>query len=133
MSWKKIIYILPCVVTVDNRIRVFQYKLLRSILFLSKMLFRFGIVSRALCSFCNSEEETLFYIFHDCTHTQNLWNQLQTCINENLVIPCLPPQKAMLAFIDTQQENRVIINHLILIFKFNVYKLRDLKALHFCV
>ena len=97
------------------------------------MLFRFGIVSRALCSFCNSEEEILFYIFHDCTHTQNLWNQLQTCINENLVIPCLPPQKAMLAFIDTQQENRVIINHLILIFKFNVYKLRDLKALHFCV
>ena len=28
---------------------------------------------------------------------------------------------------DTQQENRVIINHLLLIFKFNVYESRDLK------
>ena len=67
--WKKI-YSLPRVVTVDNRIRVFQYKLLNNILFLNKMLFKFGIVPRSLCSFCNSEEETPFHIFHDCTHTQ---------------------------------------------------------------
>ena len=87
------------------------------------MLFKFGIVSRSLCSFCNSEEETPFHIFHDCTHTQNLWS---------LVIPCLTPQRsAMFYFIDTQQENRVIINHLLLIFKFNVYKSRDLKTLIF--
>ena len=95
------------------------------------MLFKFGIVSRSLCSFCNSEEETPFHIFHDCTHTQNLWNQLQTYISENLVIPCLTPQSAMFGFIDTQLENRVIINHLLLIFKFNVYKSRDLKTLNF--
>ena len=33
----------------------------------------------------------------------------------------------MFGFIDTQQENRVIIYHLLLLFKFNVYKSRDLK------
>ena len=38
---------------------------------------------------------------------------------------------AVLGFIDTQQVNRVIINHLLLIFKFNVYKSRDLKTLFF--
>ena len=43
MDWKKF-YILSRVVTVDNRIRVFQYKLLNSILFLKKMFFKFGIV-----------------------------------------------------------------------------------------
>ena len=37
----------------------------------------------------------------------------------------------MFGFIDTQQENRVIINHLLLIFKLNVYKSRDLKTLNF--
>ena len=63
-DWEKV-YILSCVVTVDNRIRVFQYKLLSNILFLNKMLFKFGIVSRSLCSFCNSEEETPFHIFHE--------------------------------------------------------------------
>ena len=80
---------------------------------------------------CKSEEETPFHIFHDCTHTQNLWNQLQTYISENLVIPCLTPQSATFGFIYTQQENRVIINYLLLAFKFNVYKSRDLKTLNF--
>ena len=37
----------------------------------------------------------------------------------------------MFGFIDTQLENRVIINNLLLIFKFNVYKSRDLKSLIF--
>ena len=130
MDWKKF-YILSRVVTVDNRIRVFQYKLLNSILFLKKMFFKFGIVSRSLCSFFNSEEETPLHVFHDYTHTQSLWNQLQTYIIQNLVIPCLTPQSAMFGFIHTQQESSVIINHLLFIFKFNVYKSRDLKTLNF--
>ena len=37
----------------------------------------------------------------------------------------------MFGLIDTQQEMRVTINHLLLIFKFNVYKSRDLKTLNF--
>ena len=130
IDWKKN-YILPRVVTVDNRIRVFHYKLLNNILFLNKMLFKFGIASRSLCSFYKSEEETPFHIFHDCNHTQNLWNQLQTYISETPVISCLTPQSAMFGFIDTQQEKRVTINHLLLIFKFNVYKSRDLKTINF--
>ena len=46
-------------------------------------------------------------------------------------MPCLTPQSAMFGFIVIQQENRVIINHLLLIFKLNVYKSRDLKRLNF--
>ena len=93
------------------------------------MLFKFGIVPRSFCSFCNSEEETPFHVFHDCTHTQSLWNQLQTYISKNLDTPCLTLQSAMFGFIDTQQENRVIINHLLLIFEFNVDKLMLIKSL----
>ena len=37
----------------------------------------------------------------------------------------------MFGFIDTQQINRVIINHLLFIFKLNVYKSRVLKTLIF--
>ena len=49
-----------------------KYKLLKNTLFLNKMLFKFGIVSRSLCSFRNSEEETPFHIFHDYSHTKSL-------------------------------------------------------------
>ena len=40
-------------------------------------------------------------------------------------------QSAMFSFIDFQQENRVIANHLLLIFKFNDCKSRGLKTLNF--
>ena len=115
--YRKKYYILPRVVTADNRIQVFQYKLL-NIWFFKKVLFKFGIVSQSVYSFCNSEEETLFHNFH--IHTQNLWNQLQTYISQNLIscltfhsqiIPCLTPQSTMFVFIDTHLENRVIVNH----------------------
>ena len=112
---------------------MFQYKLLNNILFLKKRLVKFVMLSRSLCSFCNPKEETPFHIFHDCTHTQNLWNEAQTYISENLVIPCLTQQSTMFGFIDTQHQNCVIINHLLLIYKFNVYKSRDLKALNIFV
>ena len=36
----------------------------------------------------------------------------------------------MFGFMDIQQENRIIINHLLLIFRFNAYKSRDLKTLN---
>ena len=80
---------------------------------------KFGIVSRSLCTFCNADKETPFHIFLDFTQTQNLWDQRQTYISENLVIPCLTPQSVMFNVIDTQLENLFIINHLLL--KFNIF------------
>ena len=58
------------------------------------MLFKFEIVLWTLRSFCNN------------------------C--ENLVIPCLTQSSAMFGFTDTQQENCVIKNNFLLIFKFNI-------------
>ena len=56
------IYFLPRIATADTIIRAFQYKLLKNVLFLNKMLYRFGISHASLCSFCNLEEETPIYI-----------------------------------------------------------------------
>ena len=39
-DWK-LIYLLPCMVTVNTKWRVFQYKILNNILFVDKMLFKF--------------------------------------------------------------------------------------------
>ena len=37
----------------------------------------------------------------------------------------------MFVFIATKEENRVVINHLLLMLKFNVHKSRDLETLNF--
>ena len=57
----------PSITTVDTYLLSFQYKILNNILFLNKKLFVFWIKNTPLCSFCNKEEETLLYIFSECT------------------------------------------------------------------
>ena len=41
LDWKTT-YVLPRIVIKDSRFSVFQYKLLNNVLYLNKMLFRFG-------------------------------------------------------------------------------------------
>ena len=40
---------LPRIVTKDSRLQVFQYKLLSNVLYLNKMLFKFGKIDSPLC------------------------------------------------------------------------------------
>ena len=71
LDWKTI-HLLPRIATVDTTIRIFQYKLLNNVLFLNKMLYRFGISQNSLCSSCSLKEETPMHIFYSCNHTQIL-------------------------------------------------------------
>ena len=45
-------------VTIDTKLRIFQYKILNNILCVNKMLFKFRKVESPLCSFCKAEDET---------------------------------------------------------------------------
>ena len=114
-----------------HRLRNFQYKLINNILYLNKMLFRFNLVTESSCSFCSFEDETPIHIFHDCIHTQNLWSELQIFLSDSLTVPSLTPQSAIFGFIDIENQNYIIINHLHLIFKYNIYKSRTYKSLNF--
>ena len=128
-DWKKN-YILPRIVTADNRIWLFQYKLLNNILFFNKIL-TWNSIMVSLLILQLWRINSISYFLWLYSHTKKLSNQLQTLICGNLVIPCLTPQSSTFDFMDTQQENPVIINRLPLLFKFTVYKSRDLKTLNF--
>ena len=132
LDWKTI-YLLPCIATVDTTISVFQHKLLNNVLFLNKMLYRFGISQDLLCSFCCLEEETPMHIFYSCNHTQILWQRLKYYPQNNLDLPFLTPQSAILDFTDSQPENFIIINNLRLIFKYYIFKSKSNKHLSFLV
>ena len=76
LDWKTI-YMLPRIVTKDSRLQVFQYKLLNNVLYLNKMLFRFGKIDSPLCSFCKMIDETPLHLFYNCTKAKLLWDQLK--------------------------------------------------------
>ena len=88
------------------------------------MLFRFGKIDSPLCSFCKMMEETLLHLFDNCTKTK-LSDQLKEFIfNETLSFPSLMPQSAILGHIDLSNDY-LLINHLILIYKFYIYNSRN--------
>ena len=80
-----------------------------------------------LCSFCNKEEETPLHIFSECTYVIYLWQQLATFFENNLILPTLTPQTALLGLFwsDNANHDELIINHFLLIFKLYVYNSRE--------
>ena len=61
-NWEKI-YFLICNITLDTKVRVLQYKVLHNILYVNKMLFKFGKVISPRCSFCKLHDKTIMYLF----------------------------------------------------------------------
>ena len=57
LDWKAI-YMLPRIVIKDSRLRLFQYKLLNIVLYLPKMLFKFGKNNSPLCFTCKMIDST---------------------------------------------------------------------------
>ena len=54
-DWKNI-YLLVDNVPKDSKLRAFQFKLLNNVLYLNKMVFKFGKIRSPLCSFCNFKD-----------------------------------------------------------------------------
>ena len=97
------------------------------------MLYKFGKMESPLRSFCIKEPESQIHLFHSCTKTNFLWMQLQHSFQNLLVIPSITPQSVIFEFTD-HKENYNLINHILVIFKYYVYKTRengslDLKVL----
>ena len=95
LDWKKN-YLPVRIVTKDGT--------LRNVLYLNKMLFRFGKSGSSLCSFCNAKDETPYHLFYECSHTISRWNQLCDLLSNTLNIPLLTPQSAIFGFIN-QKKN----------------------------
>ena len=70
-------------------------------------------------------------ISYSCNHTQNLRERLEYYVQNNLDLPSLISQSDILGFTDSQSENFIIINHLVLIFKYYIFKSRSNKHLSF--
>ena len=115
-NWK-FIYRLPRIATLETNICIFQYKLLNNVLYLNKKLFQFGIISQSKCSFCELYGETPLHN----TAAQNVWNRLRLYLLEKLALPVLNPQSAIFGFADVSDHNFALVNHLPLIFKYNIY------------
>ena len=58
LNWEKVSS-LPFRVTIESKIREFQYKVLNNIVFTNEKLFRFGLAQSPSCTFCQENQNQL--------------------------------------------------------------------------
>ena len=129
LDWNKI-YLSPRLATIDTTLRSFQNKILNNVLFLNKKLYKFGITNTALCSFCNTLEETPIHIFFDCVYVKCLWERLRMKFQNDFILPSLTPQTAILGLYNEANDNYNLLSHISLIFKYYFYMSREKRTLN---
>ena len=79
LDWERV-YSLPFKITLDTKLREFQYKILHRIRYTNVMLFKLGLAETPLCYFCNEELETLEHFLFHCEKVNTFWNELNTIL-----------------------------------------------------
>ena len=101
-NWKEI-YTLLRKITQVSCSRIFQYKILKNILYSNKRLHQFKIVSTPLCSLCSSVNETVFHLFGECLLTIKLSKIVQKwSTTAGLVLIDLNAKDSVLGFLTTK-------------------------------
>ena len=104
IDWQEI-YLLPRKATINKKYHSFQDIFLSNILYLNKILFKFGTIKSPLCSFCKSVEETIIHSFSECLYAQYISNQTQTLFSAYINIPDGTSHSAILGFRDISIEH----------------------------
>ena len=102
-------------VTVDIKIRMFQYKILNNILFLNQRLYYMKKIASPLCSPCKREVETVSHLFHKCKQSENLWLSTKKWCNSIFKLPHLSEKIIHLGCL-SEQPKRILVNHIILLY-----------------
>ena len=123
IDWEEV-YLTPLEITIESQLRVFQYKILNNVLYLSNRLFKMGYAESPLCSLCKRENETVSHLFCNCIFTQQLWKKLQVWVTGYLILPASEPSIVILGVWNIKNENNLLVNHVVLLFKYFIYKNR---------
>ena len=116
---------IPQKVTIESSLRVFQYQLLNNAIFLNDRLSKFDPSISPLCSLCQQCPENVLHFFCECQKTEALWHAQCDALNPHISLPILRPITAILGEWNKLEENNVLINHILLLFKKFLYHRRN--------
>jgi len=109
-------------VTIETKIREFQYKILNNIIFTNQKLFKLKMIESPLCTFCKRETKSLKHLFFNCYVTKFFWEAFCSWLIE-CSISLQPLTLTDIVFgIFNVEKDFDILNHLVLAAKLYIYK-----------
>ena len=85
LDWERI-FSFKLKITLNTKLREFQYKILHRICYTNILLFKFGLADSPLCYFCNKELETLEHFLFYCSKVSTFWNELNILLKSQKLI-----------------------------------------------
>ena len=68
--------------SIDNKMRNFQFKLIHRKIATQSFLYKIGISTSSLCTFCENHEQTLSRLFVNCEKVRSFWNVICAWLKE---------------------------------------------------
>ena len=106
--------------TRESKLRTFQFKFLHRRIATNSHLFKVGITSDNLCSFCKEHSETMMHLFWECTFVQAFWNGIKQWMSKR---PCFPNYvfffQSCLGFVDN--ASNILSHHFLLICRYHIH------------
>ena len=78
-----------------------------------------------LCSLCSQAPEDVVHLFCHCQRTQQLWELFHSMLHGHITLPDLDPTLAVVGKWCIENNNNLIVNHIVLIFKKFLYDNRS--------
>ena len=120
------IYLLPRSVTLDSKMREFQYKVLSRILYTNKVLHKMGIVNSPACTFCHVSDESLEHLFLHCPISSVFWLSVTEWLKSFFTtMDLLTSCNVMFGLF---RKDMPLLNHIILLGKQGIYQSRHLNV-----
>ncbi len=123
---------IPFNATIYTKLRSFQFKINHNFLYTNEKLHKVKISDTPLCTFCNSEIETLVHLFVECNKETNVWQEVIDKLLQPFGVTNLTKSVIILG-VETTPEQNEIINHIILEVKYYIYvcKLKKCDPLYY--
>jgi len=130
---QRTIFSQPIKLTIDTKLRNFQYKYLMHILPNNTFLHKCNLVPSTLCDFCHMHTETDIHVFWDCHPIQKFWMDIQNFIYDKLErLENLELNFATISFCNltiADANNSHVINFIILLAKYFIFKCKQEKTI----
>ena len=113
--------------TIDSKMRIFQYKILINIVYFNKALYKMKIADSPLCTFCSQEDETIEHLFLSFEYAKRLWKNVRDWVNKGQELPNLSPKNVIIGFVE-DNSGSVVKNLLLLPYKRYIYNNKISKS-----
>ena len=117
----KAIYELPFKVTLENKLRCFQYKIIHNILPTNSRLHKIKLKISPRCDRCSSPYETLSHLLYECSAVQTIWQKVIAWWNEKRSEKVILIDTDIFYGYKPESSSFYALNHFLIIAKYHIF------------